>query len=277
MIDLISSNNYIFFIILMIMAAIPVGFCAGLFGIGGGLISVPFLFFIFDTLIVDKQYIMHLSVGTAFSITIMTSSASVMTHRKHGAVDFNLLKTFGLFVGLGVVFGTLLASFLNTKTLVLFFSIIVYFFGAYLLLVTENLKKEKIRFNILPKIFLGFFSGFVSAPMGITGAMINVPILKFYGYPIKKAIGTAASIGFIISLFGAIGFFTSGTILKADLPLSVGFINIPAFLIFVPITTFMARVGANTVHLMDKIRIQRFFGIFLYVIGTIFIYRFLKL
>ena len=277
MIDLISSNNYIFFIILMIVAAIPVGFCAGLFGIGGGLISVPFLFFIFDTLIVDKQYIMHLSVGTAFSITIMTSSASVMTHRKHGAVDFNLLKTFGLFVGLGVVFGTLLASFLNTKTLVLFFSIIVYFFGAYLLLVTENLKKEKIRFSILPKIFLGFFSGFVSAPMGITGAMINVPILKFYGYPIKKAIGTAASIGFIISLFGAIGFFTSGTILKADLPLSVGFINIPAFLIFVPITTFMARVGANTVHLMDKIRIQRFFGIFLYVIGTIFIYRFLNL
>jgi len=261
----------------MIIAAIPVGFCAGLFGIGGGLISVPFLFFIFDTLIIDKQYIMHLSVGTAFSITIMTSSASVMTHRKHGAVDFNLLKTFGLFVGLGVVFGTLLASFLNTKTLVLFFSIIVYFFGAYLLLITENLKKEKIRFNILPKIFLGFFSGFVSAPMGITGAMINVPILKFYGYPIKKAIGTAASIGFIISLFGAIGFFTSGTILKADLPLSVGFINIPAFLIFVPITTFMARVGANTVHLMDKIRIQRFFGIFLYVIGTIFIYRFLNL
>ena len=277
MIDLISSNNYIFFIILMIIAAIPVGFCAGLFGIGGGLISVPFLFFIFDTLIIDKQYIMHLSVGTAFSITIMTSSASVMTHRKHGAVDFNLLKTFGLFVGLGVVFGTLLASFLNTKTLVLFFSIIVYFFGAYLLLITENLKKEKIRFNILPKIFLGFFSGFVSAPMGITGAMINVPILKFYGYPIKKAIGTAASIGFIISLFGAIGFFTSGKILKVDFPLSVGFINIPAFLIFVPITTFMARVGANTVHLMDKTRIQRFFGIFLYVIGTIFIYRFLNL
>ena len=62
-----------------------------------------------------------------------------------------------------------------------------------------------------------------------------------------------------------------------DSPLSVGFINIPAFLIFVPITTFMARVGANTVHLMDKIRIQRFFGIFLYVIGTIFIYRFLNL
>jgi len=277
LIDIILSNNYIFLIILMIIAAIPVGFCAGLFGIGGGLISVPFLFFIFDTVILDKEYLMHLSVGTAFSITIMTSSASVLTHRKHDAVDFNLLKTFGLFVGIGVIFGTLLASFLNTKTLVLFFSLIVYFFGAYLLLIQENKKKIKRKFNSLAKVILGFFSGFISAPMGITGAMINVPILKYFGYGIKRAIGTAASIGFIISLFGAVGFFTSGTLMKVNLPLSIGFINIPAFLIFVPITTIMARVGANTVHSMDKIKIQRFFGIFLYIIGTIFVYRFLNL
>ena len=277
MIDLISSNNYIFFILLMIIAAIPVGFCAGLFGIGGGLISVPFLFFIFDTLIIDKQYIMHLSVGTAFSITIMTSSASVMTHRKHGAVDFNLLKTFGLFVGIGVIFGTLLASFLNTKTLVLFFSVIVYFFGAYLLLIQENSKKLKAKFNILPKIILGFFSGFVSAPMGIGGAVMNVPVLRYFGYPIKKAIGSAAAIGFIIALFGAIGFLISGSFLKANLPLSIGFINIPAFLIFVPITTFMARVGANSVNKIDKSKVQSLFGVFLYVVGTIFIYRYLSL
>ena len=59
--------------------------------------------------------------------------------------------------------------------------------------------------------------------------------------------------------------------------MSIGFINIPAFLIFVPITTFMARVGANTVHKMDKVKSQRMFGIFLYVIGTIFLYRFLSL
>jgi uncharacterized membrane protein YfcA len=157
------------------------------------------------------------------------------------------------------------------------FSIIVYLFGAYLLLVQENKKKNKIKFKTMPKLISGFLSGFVSAPMGITGAMINVPILKYFGYPIKKAIGTAAAVGFIISLFGAIGFFLSGLILNAKLPLSIGFINIPAFIIFVPITMFMARVGANTVHSMNKVKIQRLFGIFLYVIGTIFIYRFLNL
>ena len=84
------------------MAAIPVGFFAGLFGIGGGLISVPFLFFIFDFLDLSDDYTMHLAVGTAFFITIFTSTASVLTHRKHNAVDFGVLKIFGLFVILGV-------------------------------------------------------------------------------------------------------------------------------------------------------------------------------
>ena len=130
---------------------------------------------------------------------------------------------------------------------------------------------------MLPRIFFGFISGFVSAPMGIGGAVMNVPVLKYFGYPIKKAIGSAAAIGFIIALFGAIGFTISGSLLDADLPFSIGFINIPAFLIFIPITTFMARVGANTIHKVDKTKVQAFFGLFLFVVGTIFIYRFLNL
>ena len=106
---------------------------------------------------------------------------------------------------------------------------------------------------------------------------MNVPLLRYFGYPINKSIGSAAAIGFIIALFGALGFLTSGTFLEANLPLSIGFINIPAFLIFIPITMLMARVGANTVHRIDKSKVQRLFGIFLYVIGTIFLYRYLTI
>ena len=80
--------------------------------------------------------------------------------------------------------------------------------------------------------------------MGIGGAIMNVPILKFFGYSINKAIGSAAAIGFLIALFGAIGFLFTGSYLKTNLPLSVGFLNMPAFIIFIPITTFMARIGA---------------------------------
>ena len=88
--------------------------------------------------------------------------------------------------------------------------------------------------------------------MGIGGAIMNVPILKFVGYTINKSIGSAASIGFLIAVFGCLGFVISGLIIKTNIPLSLGFINIPAFLIFIPITIIMAKVGATSVHKIKR-------------------------
>ena len=277
MINFILSNEYSYFIMLMIITAIPVGFFAGLFGIGGGLITVPFLFFIFEVLNIDKQYIMHLAVGTSFSIIIPTSFVSVFTHNKHQAVDFNIIKSYGIFVIIGVLSGTVLAANLETKSLVLFFSIIVYLLGFYLIFLKEKSEIIKVNFSLMQRIVLGFISGFISAPMGIGGAVMNVPILKYFGYSIKRAIGSAAAIGFIIAFFGAIGFLISGSFLKAKIPLSIGFINIPAFLIFIPITMFMARIGANTVHKINKNNVTKLFGIFLFIVGSIFLYRYFKI
>ena len=127
MINFILSSEYSYIILFMILTAIPVGFFAGLFGIGGGLIIVPFLFFIFETLNINKFYIMHLAVGTSFSIIIPTSMVSVLTHRKHKSVDMNIIKTYGIYVVLGVLFGTIFAALMHTKTLILFFSLVVYF------------------------------------------------------------------------------------------------------------------------------------------------------
>ena len=275
MINTIISNEYFYFIFLMILTAVPVGFFAGLFGIGGGLISVPFLFFLFDSVNIDKDYIMHLSVGTSFSITIMTSLSSVMAHRKNKAFDFNIVINYGIYVVIGVLIGTLLTTFLKTKSLVLFFSIIVFSFGAYLMLKNET-KQIKTNITFFKKLIFGLVSGIICAPMGITGAMMNVPILRFFGYPINVAIGCSSGIGFFISLFGAIGFFISGFYLDVDLPLSIGFINIPAFLIFIPITTIMARIGASTVHKIEKNKISKLFGIFLIIVASKFLYDYFQ-
>ena len=261
----------------MIATAFPVGFFAGLFGIGGGLITVPFLFFIFEALGVDKSYLMHLAVGTSFAIIIPTSIVSVYTHYKHKSVDLSIVKTYGLFVIIGVILGTTFAALMKTKSLIVFFTIVVFCLGTYLLVNSDQQKNNKKKFKIHFRIIFGLLSGFISAPMGIGGAVMNVPILKYFGYPIKKAIGSAASIGFVIALFGAIGFLYSGSLLNVNLPLSVGFINVPAFLIFIPITMMMARVGANSAHKINKTKLQVFFGIFLYVVGTIFIYRYSSL
>jgi len=261
----------------MALTAVPVGFVAGLFGIGGGLITVPFLYYVFESLGIDQAYLMHLAVGTSFAIIIPTSTASVLTHHKFKAVDFNIVKNYGVFVVLGVIVGTIFAASLKTKSLVLFFSIIILFLGIYLLLLKEKEKDLIIEMKLTLKIILGFIVGFISAPMGIGGAVMNVPILKFFGYSINKAIGSAAAIGFLIALFGAVGFLISGSYLKTNLPLSIGFLNIPAFLIFIPITTFMARIGARTVHRIDKNKISKFFGIFLLLIAAKFFYEYLKI
>jgi uncharacterized membrane protein YfcA len=273
----ILINEYSYFVLLMALTAVPVGFVAGLFGIGGGLITVPFLYYIFGSLGIDQKYIMHLAVGTSFAIIIPTSTVSVLTHHKFKAVDFDIVKSYGIFVVLGVISGTIFAASLKTKSLVLFFSIIIFLLGIYLLLLKEKENDVVIKIELYLKIILGFIVGFISAPMGIGGAVMNVPILKFFGYSINRAIGSAAAIGFLISLFGAIGFLISGSYLKTNLPLSIGFLNIPAFLIFIPITTFMARIGARTVHRIDKNKVSIFFGIFLLIIATKFLLEYLKL
>tara|TARA_B100000902_G_scaffold56971_1_gene63830 strand:- start:517 stop:1302 length:786 start_codon:yes stop_codon:yes gene_type:complete len=261
----------------MALTAIPVGFVAGLFGIGGGLITVPFLYYIFGQLGINQQYIMHLAVGTSFAIIIPTSIVSVLTHHKFKAVDFDVVKNYGIFVVAGVIIGTIFAATLKTKSLVLFFSIIILFLGIYLLLIKEREQNTVSKMKLYLKVIFGSIVGFISAIMGIGGAVMNVPILKFFGYSINKAIGSAAAIGFLIALFGATGFLASGSYLKTNLPLSIGFLNIPAFLIFIPITTFMARLGARTVHKIDKNKISKLFGIFLLVVSVKFFYEYLKL
>ena len=259
----------------MIITAIPAGFAAGLFGIGGGLITVPILFYIFSTSGIDQTYLMHLAVGTSFGIIIPTSIVSVLTHHQHKAVDFGILRGYGFFVAIGVILGTILAASLKTKPLILFFTIIVYILAFYLLFLKEKEENLEIKMGLLAKGISGIISGFISAPMGIGGAVMNVPILKFFGYPINKAIGSAAAIGFVIAFFGAVGFLISGSYLNVNLPFSIGFLNIPAFLIFFPITAFMARLGAKASHRINKKKMTKYFGIFLIVIGSKFLFEYL--
>ena len=108
------------------------------------------------------------------------------THNKHKFVDSNLIKTYGLFVVIGVLLGTTFAAMAKTKSLVIFFTIVVFFLGTYLLINSNDQKISKKKFKLHFRIIFGLISGFISAPMGIGGAVMNVPILKYFGYPIKK-------------------------------------------------------------------------------------------
>jgi len=277
MIENLDQNQIIFIVTVMSVSAIVVGFMAGFFGIGGGLIMVPILFYMFSFAGIEQAFVMHIAIGTSFSIIIPNSIISTMTHMKFKAVDFSIVKTFGVFVVIGVVIGTIFAISLKTSSLVLFFSIMTMLFSFYFLTAKEKINPTPRKINLIYRVVCGFSSGFLSAPMGIAGGVINTPILKMFGYPIKVAIGSSAAVGFLIALIGAIGFAVSGSYLNINVPLSLGFVNVPAFLIFVPITMFMAKIGAKTVHKFDKRLIGKLFGIYLFIISCKLFYEYFSI
>jgi len=260
----------------MAASAIVTGFMAGFFGIGGGLIMVPVLFYLFAFVGIEKSFVMHMAIGTSFLIIIPNSIISTMTHMKFKAVEFDIVKTFGFFVVIGVVLGTVFAVSLKTSGLILFFSIMTMIFAIYFLIEKETINPAPRKINLIYKVIFGFLSGFLSAPMGIGGGVFNTPIFKMFGYPINVAIGTSAAIGFLISLIGAISFAISGSYFNINAPLSLGFINIPAFLIFIPITTFMARIGAETVHKFNKRVIGKIFGTYLFIVACALFFEYLS-
>jgi len=274
MIENLDQNQIIFIVTVMAVSAVVVGFMAGFFGIGGGLIMVPILFYLFSFTGIEQAFVMHMAIGTSFSIIIPNSIISTITHMKFKAVDFSIVKTFGFFVVIGVVLGTIFAVSLKTTSLVLFFSIMTMLFAIYFLMAKEKINPAPREINLIYRVICGFLSGFLSAPMGIAGGVINTPILKMFGYPIKVAIGSSAAVGFLIALIGAIGFAISGSYLNTNVPLSLGFVNLPTFLIFVPITMFMAKIGAKTVHKFDKKIIGKLLGIYLFIISCKLFYEY---
>ena len=274
MLESLDQNQIIFIVTVMATSAVVVGFMAGLFGIGGGLIMVPVLFYVFSLVGIERTFVMHLAVGTSFSIIIPNSIISTMTNMKFKAVDFSIVKTFGAFVVIGVVLGTIFAVSLKTSSLILFFAIMTMLFAIYFLIAKEKIDPVPRKINLIYRVICGFLSGFLSAPMGIGGGVFNTPIFKMFGYPINIAIGSSAAIGFLIAVVGAIGFAVSGSYFNINAPLSLGVVNVPTFLIFVPITTFMAKIGAETVHKVDKRLIFKLFGIYLFIVACRLFYEY---
>jgi len=274
MIENLDLNQIIFICSIMVLSAIVVGFLAGFFGIGGGIIMVPILFYIFSFVGMDKSFVMHMAIGTSFLIIIPNSIISTITHMKFKAVDLSLVKTFGIFVMVGVLIGSLFAVNSKTSSLVLFFSIMTMIFAIYFLMEKEKINLRPKKINLIYRAIIGFSSGFLSAPMGIGGGVYNTPIFKMLGYPINIAIGSSAAIGFLISMVGATTFASSGSYFNINAPLSLGFLNIPTFLIFVPITTFMAKIGAESVHKFNKRLIGKMFGVYLFIVACRLFYEY---
>lgn len=259
-----SLITVLYFSVAVVVAGIAAGLIAGLLGVGGGIVLVPVLFYLFTLLDIDSAVRMHLAVGTSLSTIIATAYSSSRAHYLKGSIDITLLKSWGPSLFIGAIIGIIIFSQIDSEHLSLVFAIITLLIAIYML--TKPKQNEELAPSF-PKGPLRHIYGLVvsalSSIMGIGGGTLSVPLLTIYHYPIRKAVGTAAAIGLIIAIPGTVGAFVSGIGVEGLPPFSFGYVNILAFLILIPITWYFAPKGARLAHAIPPKVLRLLFAVFL--------------
>ena len=244
------------------------GVMAGLFGIGGGVILVPALIFLFQAHGVSPEIVTQLAVGTSLATILFTGSASAWTHHRNGNVDWTAVRGMSLWIVIGTQLGAVLAGTLHGITLKRLFGLFELVIAARMLIASEPHPDGKQHSTIGTYTLGGLAIGVISSLFGIGGGTLTVPLLvHLLNRPIKIAIGTASAQGVIIALFGTAGFIYQGWG-HAGLPADAwGFVSPKAALLIAIISTLTAPIGASLTHRLRPVSLSRAFGIFLIFIG----------
>jgi uncharacterized protein len=249
----------------LMVAGFIAGVLAGMLGVGGGIVIVPVLYFVFQLFNVSPDIAMFVAVGTSLLTIVATSLSSVRSHHKRGAVDWDLLKAWAPGIIIGDIAGTYVASLLNGHVLVVMFAILAFlislrmFFSSNTSYIKDGLPGQPLEF------IYSFFIGSLSVMVGIGGGSITVPILSAYNFPIRKAVACSSGIGLIIALPGAIGFMITGYGVEGTPPGSIGYVNLLAFALVVPMTVLCAPLGAKIAHSVNPLYLKRGFALFLLI------------
>lgn len=247
------------------------GIVAGLFGIGGGAVIVPVLYFFLGAL-GFAETAQHVAVATSLATIIATSSRSVMAHDRHGAVDWDVLKGWSPWIVLGALFGMVLAAGMSGRALTALFGAVAlmialqFFFGRPDWRLADDMATGAARSG------LGISMGALSALMGIGGGTFGVSLMTMSGRAMHQAIGTAAGFGVAIGLPGTIAAIITGWGKPGLPPGSLGYVNGPAFLLIATLTVTMAPLGAKLAHKLDGVVLKKWFGALLAIVAARMIY-----
>lgn len=266
MIEFITDNIPTF--LALVATGIFAGILAGLLGVGGGIVIVPVLFFLFQSFGVSHESAMLIATATSLATIIPTSISSIRSHKEKGNVDFDLLKRWSMFIFAGVLVGSWLVTRVDGTWLTVLFGVIATLSALNMLFRTG----KSAVFQQLPgkvgQSIMGTSIGFFSSMVGIGGGTISVPLLTLYNYPAHKAVGTAAAIGLIISLPGALTMLIAGET-PVDAPAATfGLVNLIGFICIVPLTVKFAPVGASLAAKLDAAKLKKVFAIVLLITGV---------
>lgn len=263
--ELVSNHLPTFFA--LIATGIFAGILAGLLGVGGGIVIVPVLFFLFQSLGVSAESAMLVATATSLATIIPTSISSIRSHHDKGNVDIDLLKQLAGFIFIGVLAASWLVTRVDGTLLTLLFGIIALLSALNMLFRTGSSALYSSLPNQTGRAAMGSGIGFFSAMVGIGGGTLSVPLLTLFNYPAHKAIGTAAAIGLIISLPGALTMLLLG-VTPSDAPVGTfGLVNLVGFICIVPLTVLFAPVGASLAAKLDATKLKRIFAVVLLITG----------
>jgi uncharacterized membrane protein YfcA len=242
------------------------GVLAGLLGVGGGLVIVPMLTFIFIAQHMPAEHILHLALGTSLASIMFTSASSLRAHHGRGAVDWLVVRRITPGIMAGTFAGSWVAAQLSTSFLKAFFVIFLYYVAVQMLLDIRPQPHRQLP-GRAAMFGVGGLIGGVSSLVGIGGGSMSVPFLVWCNIAMRTAIGTSAAIGFPIALAGAIGYIING--LTAPLPPhTLGFVYLPALLGVSAASMVTAPLGARLAHSLPTGGLKKIFALLLIVMGT---------
>ncbi|MFC1588977.1 sulfite exporter TauE/SafE family protein [Pseudomonadota bacterium] len=252
--------------LLYLATGVFAGLASGLLGVGGGLIIVPVLYFIFSAQNLPAEHIMHMALATSLATIIITSISSARAHHKKKAVLWPVFLLLAPGICIGAWLGGIAASEIKTEILKPAFGVFELFVAVHLL---SNRKSQQhaITLSKIKSSIGGFIIGIVSAIVGIGGGTLTVPFLHWHNISIRNAVATSAACGLPIAVFGAASYvYTSWSI--NNLPeQTLGYVHLPAF-VFIIITSFLfAPLGAKLAHRLPENTLKKGFAIFLMLIG----------
>ena len=242
------------------------GVMAGLLGIGGGLITVPALFFLFSVMQFPQAYEMHFAIGTSLAAMIFNTLSSTRAHHAKGAVMWPLFKRIVPWLACGGVLGGLIAGWMSSVLLELLFGFFLCGVGLYFI----GRVQPKFAAHAIPKnpLFSLIFTGIgaLSVILGLGGGLFSVPVLTGFQIPQKNAIGTSAAITLLMTVVGTIIFLIIGYG-TVEIPFSIGFIYLPPFLSIGIVSFFFAPMGARLAHRLSDQLLRKIFGAVLFLTG----------
>ena len=248
---------------LLVVIGAFAGVIAGMLGVGGGIVLVPAFLHAFTGLGYDGPQIMQVCIATSLATIVFTSLRSVRGHAAKGAVDFEILRGWGPGIAIGSVLGVLVAGGLKTTALMLIFGVLGTLVGLYIGFGHDEWRLGDRMPKGIGRAITSPVLGFLSVLMGIGGGSFGVPLMKLYGLPIHRAVGTASGFGLIIALPSVIGFLLSGWGAPDKPPFTLGLVNVPAFLIVIGVTLWTTPWGVRLAHAMNPKPLKRAFAVFI--------------